>query len=294
VLASRSWFARSLPGTTMCRWMAYLGGPINVGSTMFREDRNTIVHQSIEASQGAEPVNGDGFGIGWFLPGNPEPARYRSTEPAWNDENLREITRTLESGAFITHVRAAIGSPVQQSNCHPFRYKDILFVHNGFIKDFHRIKLDVVLAIDRDLYPQIVGSTDSEHMFFLALSFGLQDDPHAALERMVGFIEHAAAAAGIEDTMQMTVGVLRSDAFVAARYASRSLPRTLYHSNNIETLKHMYPEFEELQLLPGDAHAVMSEPLGTLPGAWSEVPISTAVHLRRGSIDVLPFTPRGP
>jgi predicted glutamine amidotransferase len=278
----------------VCRWMAYLGGPIKVGLVMFREDANTIVHQSLEASQGAEPVNGDGFGLGWFAPDAAEPSRYRSTEPAWNDENLREIAQTLESGAFIAHVRAAIGSPVQQSNCHPFRHGGTLFVHNGFVRDFHRIKRDVVLAVDPDLYPRIVGSTDSEHMFYLALTFGLGDEPQVALERMVGFIESTAAAAGIDDAMQMTVGVLSHDAFVGARYASRSTPRSLYHSNDIDTLKQLHPDFHDLELVPGDAHAVMSEPLGTLPGAWSEVPTSTAVHLRCGSIEVRPFAPRRP
>jgi len=277
----------------MCRWMAYIGGPINVGSFMFREESNTLVHQSLDSSQGAEPVNGDGFGIGWFVPGEREPARYRSTEPAWNDENLREITRTLDSPAWIAHVRAAIGSPVQQSNCHPFRHADTLFVHNGMIRDFRRIKRDVVLAIDPELYPQIVGSTDSEHMFFLALTFGLADDPLAALERTIGFIERAADRAGIADPVQMTVGVLTSEALLAVRYATRSLPRTLYHSNDLETLKRVYPDFEDLQMLPGDAHAIMSEPLGSLPGAWSEVPVSTAVSATPGAIEFRPFQPRG-
>ena len=194
--------------------MAYLGSPISVGLALFEPGMNTIVHQSLAASQGAEPVNGDGFGLGWYAPDSPKPSRYRSTEPAWNDENLHEIASTLESGAFVAHVRAAIGSPVQQSNCHPFKHERTLFVHNGFVKDFHRVKRDVVVAIDPDIYPQIVGSTDSEHMFYLALTFGLRDDPQAALERMVGFIERAAAAAGIEGAMQMTVGVLSGDAFL--------------------------------------------------------------------------------
>ena len=276
----------------MCRWMAYIGDPINVGSFLFREESNTLVHQSLDSSQGAEPVNGDGFGVGWFAPREREPARYRSTEPVWNDENLREITRTLESPAWIAHVRAAIGSPVQQSNCHPFRHADTLFVHNGLIRGFARLKREIVLAIDPELYPQIVGSTDSEHMFFLALTFGLVDDPVGALERAVGFIEDAASAAGIADPVQMTVGVLTSEALVAVRYATGSLPRTLYHSNDLDTLKRVYPDFEDLQMLPGDAHAIMSEPLGTLPGAWSEVPVSTAVRATPGAIDFSPFHPR--
>jgi glutamine amidotransferase len=274
--------------------MGYIGGSLNVGLVLFREGSNTLVHQSLAASQGAEPVNGDGFGLGWFADGSDVPSRYRSTEPAWNDENLREITKTLVSPAFIAHVRAAIGSPVQQSNCHPFRHDDMLFVHNGFVRDFHRMKRDVVLAIDPDLYPQIVGSTDSEHMFYLALTFGLMDDPQLALERMVGFIEHAATQQGISDPMQMTVGVLRDDSLVAVRYASASLPRTLYHSNDIETLRRLHPDVADLNLIPGDAHAVMSEPLGTLPGAWTEVPISTAVHLRRGDLEMRAFAPRTP
>jgi len=272
--------------------MAYLGNPINVGSVMFRQRANTIVHQSLDASQGAEPVNGDGFGLGWFSPDTGKPTRYRSTEPAWNDENLREIAETLESGAFIAHVRAAIGSPVQQSNCHPFRHGGTLFVHNGFVRDFHRIKRDVVLRIDPELYPSIVGSTDSEHLFYLALTFGLHDDPQAALERAVGCVEALAARAGIDDPVQMTIGALTKDALVAARYATRAVPRTLYHSNDIPTLKRLYPDFEDLQMLPGDARAIMSEPLGALPGAWSEVPVSTAVHVSRAGLDLRPFSPR--
>jgi predicted glutamine amidotransferase len=276
----------------MCRWMGYIGGPMNVGSVLFREESNTIVHQSLASKQGAEPVNGDGFGIGWFVDGDPRPARYRSTEPAWNDENLDDITRTLASPAFIAHVRAAIGSPIQQSNCHPFQHGDTLFVHNGFVRDFGRIKRDVVLEVDPELYPRIVGSTDSEHMFHLALTYGLLDDPHLALERMAGFIERAAEAAGIEDPLQMTVGVLRPDELVAVRYASASMPRTLYHSNDIATLQRLYPDFADLQLIPGDAHAVMSEPLGDLAGAWTEVPPSTVVRVRRGSLEVSGFTCR--
>jgi glutamine amidotransferase len=278
----------------MCRWMGYLGGPVNVGRALYEEGPNTLVHQSLAASQGAEPVNGDGFGLGWFSDGSEVPSRYRSTEPAWNDENLQEITKELVAPAFIAHVRAAIGSPVQQSNCHPFRHDDMLFVHNGFVRDFHRMKRDVVMAIDPELYPQIVGSTDSEHMFYLALTFGLHEDAQAALERMVGFIEHLAEAKGIPDPMQMTVGVLRDDALVAARYASASLPRTLYHSNDIDTLRRLHPDAAGLAGIPDDAHAVMSEPLGTLPGAWTEVPISTAVHLRRGDLEMCAFSPRVP
>ena len=45
------------------------------------------------------------------------PGVYRSVEPAWNDENLRELAGHISSPLFFTHIRAAIGSAVQQTNC---------------------------------------------------------------------------------------------------------------------------------------------------------------------------------
>lgn len=151
----------------MCRWIAYIGDPINVGSVLY-EPKNSIVHQSKESYLGAEATNGDGFGVGWYMDGYPEPVRYRSTQPAWNDENLKEITRDLSSPCFITHVRAGTSTPVQQTNCHPFRYGKWLFAHNGLISRWHQVKHELSFAVDPSLYPDIMGSTDSEVMFHLA------------------------------------------------------------------------------------------------------------------------------
>ena len=139
----------------MCRWMAYMGDPVRADELLIRPV-HSIIDQSLHAKLGGFTTNGDGFGVGWYGDG-PVPAVYKSVHPAWNDENLREIAETLESGAFIAHVRAAIGSPVQQSNCHPFRHGGTLFVHNGFVRDFHRIKRDVVLRIDELLGFGVTG-----------------------------------------------------------------------------------------------------------------------------------------
>ena len=101
---------------------------------------------------GAEATNGDGFGIGWYDK-QPEPGLFKSIEPAWNDQNLREVASHITSGHFFAHIRAAIGSAVQQTNCHPFRHGRWLFMHNGFIADFARVKRDLMLAVDESLYP---------------------------------------------------------------------------------------------------------------------------------------------
>ena len=92
---------------------------------------------------------------GWASAGIPaarrpraRPAVFHSIEPAWHDQNLREITQAVRSPLFFSHVRAAGGPPIQNTNCHPFRYEDWLFMHNGFLSGFTQCKRDLTFAID--------------------------------------------------------------------------------------------------------------------------------------------------
>ena len=189
----------------MCRWMAWLGQPVLIEELLFNSPHG-IVDQSLHARMGAEPTNGDGFGLGWYG-GGVGPAVYRSVSPAWGDPNLRELAAHVESPLFMAHVRAAIGSPVQETNCHPFRRGDWLFVHNGFLADFQLLRRDLMLAIDPELFAEVHGSTDTEVVFHLALTHGLEADPVAALEATVGVIEEAARRRGVEGGVQATFGV---------------------------------------------------------------------------------------
>ena len=98
----------------------------------------------------------------------------------------------------------ATGTPVQQTNCHPFRYGRWLFVHNGFIGGYDGVRRELLFAVDPKYFANIRGSTDSELMFHLALTFGLEDDPLDALERMAGFVEDTGTRHGIDKPLQMT------------------------------------------------------------------------------------------
>ena len=156
-----------------------LAGPVE---ELLYGRQNSLIVQSLHSRLGAEETNGDGFGIGWY--GEQEtPGVFRSIEPAWNDRNLRELAGHITSPLVFAHIRASTGSPVQQTNCHPFRHGRWLFMHNGFLDGFHEVKRDLALAVDPALYPEIEGTTDTELMFYLALTFGLEDDPPEAVAR---------------------------------------------------------------------------------------------------------------
>ena len=176
--------------------MAYSGDPILAEDLLFRPE-HSIIDQSLHSRMGATTTNGDGFGIGWYGEGA-EPAVFKSIDPAWNDMNLREIAGRIRTPLLFAHIRASTGTPVQRSNCHPFRHGQWLWMHNGAIRGFHEIKRDLLMAVDPSLYPDIEGSTDSETLFFLALTFGLTDDPFTAVARAVGLVEKVGREHGVE------------------------------------------------------------------------------------------------
>jgi glutamine amidotransferase len=242
---------------------------------------------------GAETTNGDGFGIGWYGVGH-TPGTFHSVEPAWNDRNLRDLAAHIETSLLFAHIRASSGSPVQQTNCHPFRHGRRLWMHNGLIREYSRMKRELVLAVDPSLYPAIEGSTDSEVFFHLALTMGLEDDPPAAVERAVGFIEHVGRSAGIEHPIQMTVATTDGTSVWAFRYSSEGRSRSLFYSTRVDTLREQHPEVEVLQQLSDESRLVVSEPLGDLVGAWNEVPESHYGVVQEGQDELRPFTPRPP
>ncbi|MDL9978299.1 class II glutamine amidotransferase [Microbacterium sp. ASV49] len=265
----------------MCRWLAYTGEPIRP-SALILDTQHSVVAMSLNSPLGAETVNGDGFGLGWYpedAAGSPHPAVFRSIEPAWNDQNLREISRAVLSPLFFTHVRAAAGPPIQQTNCHPFRHENWLFMHNGAISQFGLIKRELTFAVDPALYTGIQGTTDTEVLFHLALTLGLMDDPVAAVGAAIRRVEEAGHAAGIPFPMQGTLAVSDGETLWAFRYSSQGRSRTLFHSADVPALRTMYPEAERLELFGDHAQVVVSEPLNDLPGVFLEVPESTVAVL---------------
>jgi predicted glutamine amidotransferase len=273
----------------MCRWLAYSGSPVLLEDLLFKPE-NSLVVQSRHSRLGAETINGDGFGVGWYGALD-EPGVYHSTEPAWNDRNLREISAHAAAGRVFAHIRASTGTDVQQSNCHPFRHGRRLWMHNGAITDFAAVKRDLAMAVDPALYPGIEGSTDSEVFFFLALTFGLEEDPPAAVARAVGLIEETGRRRGVQHPIQMTVATTDGDTTWAFRYSSVGSSRSLFHSTDISTLRLQYPDNPVLHELSDDARLVVSEPLGDLRGAWREVPESSCLVVRGGQEELREFAP---
>lgn len=275
----------------MCRWLAYSGAAIAPEELIFKT-RHSLIEQSLSARVSVSATNGDGFGVGWYdhcaMPGV-----YKHIQPAWNDGNLRDLCGHVLSPMFLAHIRAATGTAVQRSNCHPFRVGRWLMVHNGRINEFHRVKRDLVYGISAELFPEILGTTDSELMLMLALTFGLDTDVPGALACMVEFIEDVCRRHGVDDAVQMSLGLADGERIYAVRYGTDEPSPSLFHSRTIGDLRELVPpEYrEQVEEFSPDARAIVSEPLTDLPDPWVEIPDGAFVVLESGEIHCQPFAP---
>lgn len=224
----------------MCRLLAYLGSPIIVDKLLY-EPKNSLVNQSINAKEIEEPLNGDGFGIGWYVPElDDEPVTFVSVNPAWSNRNLRKLAPKIRTECFIAHVRAASVGEVSESNCHPFQYRNLLMMHNGGVENFSRIKRRIRQPLTDDLYNWIKGQTDSEHLFAFLLNHLYSASPTTinpetvmdAFEKTFGELKNIMAENGIEEAAYLNMMVTNGNFFVGTRYTTdpKLEPLTLYHS----------------------------------------------------------------
>lgn len=270
----------------MCRWIAYVGAdiPIRLGLV---DAQHSLIVQSRAATDTDEPLNGDGFGVGWYSRHVDTPGVYRDIRPAWNDENFLDLATHIRTHLFLAHIRATTGTAVQRTNCHPFRFGRWLFQHNGSIPEFEKIRRDLLFSIAPAYFDNIQGTTDSELIFHLALTHGLESDPKGALERAVADILLMLDRHGIAGELQLSASAADGESLHAVRYSNQGKPRTLYYATELGQLAELDPH---LDAMPEGSIVVVSEPLGPQL-SWNRMEPSSFISAGPKGIDVSPFSP---
>jgi len=267
----------------MCRFTLYLGPPIKLSSLLL-DPAHSLIRQSSHSHERDEPLNGDGFGVGWYTREPAEhPAVFRSITPAWNNRNLRNLARVIASSCILAHVRAAtLWSGVNEANCHPFRYDNYLFMHNGDIGNFMNIRRKLLDSVCDDAFNNVYGSTDSEHFFAIIIdellkrrSVGLIDLAealHSAIQR----VRHLVMNHGDFHPSYLNVAIADGHVAVASRYTDdpHHDPESLYYFNG-----QLYDQEARDDECPG-AVLVSSERLTNQHG-WLEVPPNHIIMLDR-------------
>ena len=223
----------------MCRFVSYLGSDVLLAELLFRP-QHSLIRQSFKARERPEPLNGDGFGLGWYTPEiAPDPCVFKCIAPAWSNNNLVSLAEHIRAGCFFAHVRAASpGMAVTETNCHPFRIGQYLWMHNGSVRGFKQIRRRLCNSIPDDLFDAIDGTTDSEHAFAVFLNI-LRKEPEittAALSRSlvetIAQIEEWIRMVGLDGPSIYNFAVTDGKQVAAVRYVSdpKVEPISLYYS----------------------------------------------------------------
>lgn len=287
----------------MCRFVLYLGHPLTL-DLLTTKPVHSLIHQSFKAEERHEPLNGDGFGIAWYVPSvAPEPAVFRSTTPAWNNANLRQLARVTSSHCILAHVRAATPPlPVTELNCHPFAHGRIALMHNGYIPYFGRVRRTLQQSLSDEAFQLIQGSTDSEHilaMFIDRLAAGDGEEGAEAMARAlretIVDLEVLLREAGIDHAPRLNLAVTDGEAAVVSRYCGSAPDKA--DSLYLHQGKRYVCEQGECRMIEPDASRaaviVASEALSTDPG-WDKVAANHLLVIHRdGSVDTraLPAPP---
>jgi ergothioneine biosynthesis protein EgtC len=280
----------------MCRFLIYKGREMFM-SDLITKSEQSLIRQSFKARERAEPLNGDGFGVGWYMPEiDPTPCVFNDLRPAWANRNLHRLAEKVRSTCLFAHVRAASGGmSVSEANCHPFQYEQFLWMHNGGVAEFRKIRRRLREALDDEYYDLIQGTTDSEHVFALflnKLSSHMEDysaevlaDTMAATIRQ---LNEWTEDAGVSGLSRYNFAVTDGHNVVATRYVSdpASEPHSLYYASGeaFEAVEGSY-RMRPAQRQP-KAAIIASEPLTTERSDWTPVPanhlvmVTPELHLR--------------
>lgn len=227
----------------MCRFVAYLGKPI-MADELLLKPVNSLVHQSYNAGEMSEPLNGDGFGIGWYVHSiSDRPGLFRAITPAWNNRNLLHNAPPIRTNCLFAHIRAATEGAITEENSHPFQFERFLMMHNGGIPQFQRIRRKLLALLNDEIFLWIKGQTDSEHIFALLMQHLTdmrgtgrrltEDEIKQCFQRTFDVIQALKVDAGIgEEVSNFNLMVTNGRRIFGTRYSSNpdKETRTLYYS----------------------------------------------------------------
>jgi predicted glutamine amidotransferase len=266
----------------MCRFVAYQGHPVLLSDLLYRP-RHSLVAQSSSSEQMSQPFNGDGYGVGWYAPEiDPVPCVVKAAVPAWSNANARNLSTKIRSGLIFAHIRGASpGMAVQNTNCHPFSFGRFLFMHNGSIDHFARLRRKLQQGLSDRAFDAIQGTTDSEHAFAVFLDMiGDTDAPRgvAALRRaLVATIARLAELArGVDSSacLHLNFAVTDGTATVLSRCSvgAPSAASLYYSAGTRYVVEGDDGDMVGTEAANFGAAMVASEPLTRRPEDWKPVP----------------------
>lgn len=138
------------------------------------EVENALTSQSVK--------HPDGWGVGYYRENIPH--LIKSTERALDDHIFKKVSGVVTSQTVIAHIRKATQGDLTILNSHPFQYGKWIFAHNGNLKNFDQHKNKLQSFVHPAFKPFVLGTTDSELIFFIFLSYIEEEKENSSVENL--------------------------------------------------------------------------------------------------------------
>jgi len=180
----------------MCRHLAYLGPPATLRSVIIDPPSGLYRQAWAPRRQRHGTVNADGFGVGWYADGDPDPARYRHPGPMWGDESFADVARVTSARAMLAAVRSATaGTDHGAAAIAPFAAGRWLFSHNGVVSGWPGSVAGLAATLPAEALLRLEARVDSALMWALVLDrLRRGRAPAAALADVIGVLRAAGVA----------------------------------------------------------------------------------------------------
>lgn len=264
----------------MCRFLIYKGDDVLLADLITRPE-HSLIHQSYHSKEREEPLNGDGFGLGWYNRRYLDtPCRFTSITPAWSNRNLARIADSIYSTCVFAHIRAATGGlAVTELNCHPFQYQRILWMHNGYVAGFNKLKRPIQNLLSDEAFNHLQGTGDSEHCFMLFLTYWLEAPEYSvksyrrAFDKLFKTLKKLAKKYKITEPSHYNFALTDGDNVITMRKSSNDEeePNSLYYTRCLHYhCEQGEPVFDHNSI--DNCIIISSEPLSHNRSQWHEVP----------------------
>ncbi|ANZ74086.1 BA75_00656T0 [Komagataella pastoris] len=305
----------------MCRFLIFKGEEPMLLANLLTRPAHSIINQSFDSRLRVDmrrPMNGDGFGVGYYTEEDDDndcdahdsdgPCVFRAITPAWNNLNLERLADKTRSRLTFAHVRASTYGVLSETNCHPFTYHNIMFMHNGGIGNFSKVKRKLINHIDDEYFLHIQGSTDSECSFalFLDTLHKMGHNPKGkdlghkilreCLVKTIGFIkgwaQEVEVDASVKEPSLLNFAVTDGSSIVVSRYVTSKTDAaaSLHFSTGSRFLEYEPGQFH-MERLDRSQNIIMiaSEPLTFERGDWITVPTNSTLSVKGQTVLLHPI-----
>jgi len=256
----------------VCRIAAYIGEETKIENIVYNFPHNLEVQSYAPKELIAGNVNLDGFGCAWYnREVDLQPAKYATLLPIWADYNFPTIARATKSEVIFAAVRNATPPfPNELSSVQPLVLENHLFVHNGSIFEYEKIRRTLENDLPDKYFNMISSRSDSALLFaafiwqFSELEEGKKSISAALINTLHWLGTHLSES---DRSANLNIGVSDGVEVVFIRHEIRGECNSLYYNSSHETL--------------AGGTLVASEALDEDAG-WTVIPENSMLQIKQG------------